>query len=63
MTVRERTDMVGADLQSLIPTHNKSDFATLLVLEQSDVTGTTLLPLSSVLVESEKLRSPVIQLH
>lgn len=55
--------MVGADLQSLIPTHDKSDFASLLVLEQSDVTGTAFLPLSNVLVESEKLRSPVMQLH
>lgn len=51
--------MVGTDLQSLIPTHDKSDLASLLVFKQSDVTSTTLLPLSGVLVESEKLRSPV----
>lgn len=51
--------MVGTDLQSLIPTHDKSDLASLLVLKQSDVTSTTLLPLSGVLVESEKLSSPV----
>ena len=47
--------MVGADLQGLVTTHDKSGSAVLLVLEQTDLAGTTLLPLSAVTVELEEL--------
>jgi hypothetical protein len=47
--------VVGANLQGLVTTHNKSGSAVLLVLEQTDFTGTALLPLSAVAVELEEL--------
>ncbi|KAI6776706.1 hypothetical protein HG530_000651 [Fusarium avenaceum] len=47
--------VVGADLESLVSAHHQSSLAVLLVLKQTDVTGTTLLPLAALLDELEKL--------
>jgi hypothetical protein len=47
--------VVGADLQGLIPTHDETGLLVLLVLEQTDITSTTLLPLLALAVELEKL--------
>ncbi len=47
--------MVSADLQSLISSHNQSCLAILLVLQESNITSPTLLPLIGLLVELEEL--------
>jgi hypothetical protein len=47
--------VVGADLEGLVATHNQSGLAVLLVLEQTNVARTTLLPLAALLDELEKL--------
>lgn len=47
--------MVGADLQSLIPTHDQTGLLVLLVLQQTHITGTTLLPLLALTVKLEQL--------
>lgn len=47
--------MVGADLEGLIPTHDETGLLVLLVLQQTHITSTTLLPLLAVTVELEKL--------
>lgn len=52
----ELTVVVGADLEGLIPAHHKASLVVLLVLEQTDVTGTTLFPLLALTVEAEQLR-------
>lgn len=38
--------MVGADLERLLSSHNQADLVVLLVLEKSDITGSSLLPLA-----------------
>jgi hypothetical protein len=50
-----RTVMIRADLQSLIPTHNQSRLVILLVLQQPHIPSATLLPLPGVPVELEQL--------
>lgn len=50
--------MVGANLKSLISSHNEPGLTVLLVLEESHVTSTTLLPLTRFLVELEQLGAP-----
>jgi hypothetical protein len=47
--------MVGADLQSLISSHDQSRLAVLLVLQESNITSPALLPLIGLLVELEEL--------
>jgi hypothetical protein len=47
--------VVGADLQGLVSAHHQTALAVLLVLQQSNVAGTTLLPLLAITVESEEL--------
>ena len=47
--------MVRANLQGLVPSHNQAGLLVLLVLQKSDVTSTTLLPLTRLAVELEKL--------
>ena len=47
--------MVGADLEGFIATHDETDLVGLLVFEETDVTGTALLPFLGVFVESEEL--------
>jgi len=47
--------VVGADLQSLISSHDQSRLAVLLVLQESNITGPALLPLIGLLVELEEL--------
>lgn len=39
--------MVGADLERLLSSHNQADLVVLLVLEQSDITSSSLLPLAA----------------
>lgn len=56
--VRPLTVVVGADLQGLITTHEKTDLLGVLVLHEADVTGTALLPLVGLLDETEKLGAP-----
>ena len=50
--------MVGADLESLVATHQETDLLGLLVLHQADISGTALLPLVGLLDEAEKLGAP-----
>ena len=52
------TDVVGADLEGLVPSHDQTGLARLLVLEQADVARAPLLPLKVVLEESEELCAP-----
>jgi len=52
--------VVGADLQGLVTTHQKTDLAGLLVLQQAGFTGTALLPLVGILVKTEKLGAPIL---
>lgn len=47
--------MVGADLEGLVSPHDQTSLAVLLVLQQSHITSTTLLPLLAVTVELEQL--------
>lgn len=47
--------MVGADLEGLIPTHDETGLLVLLVLQQTHITSTTLLPLLAVTIELEQL--------
>lgn len=47
--------MVGANLERLVSAHDETSPAVLLVLEKSDLTGSALLPLSAVTVETEEL--------
>lgn len=49
--------MVGADLQGLVSSHDQSSLAVLLVLQKSDISSSTLLPLVGVLDELEELRA------
>lgn len=50
--------MVGANFEGLISSHNKASLAVLLVLEQSHITSTALLPLLRASVELEKFGTP-----
>jgi hypothetical protein len=47
--------VVGANLQSLISSHDQSRLAILLVLQESNITSSALLPLVGLLVELEEL--------
>jgi hypothetical protein len=47
--------VVGADLEGLITAHDKAGLLVLLVLQQTHITGTTLLPLLRLAVELEQL--------
>ncbi len=47
--------MVSANLQGLISPHNQSILAILLVLEQTNISSSTLFPLVAVLDELEEL--------
>jgi hypothetical protein len=49
--------VVGADLEGLVSSHHQTGLLVLLVLQQSHITGTTLLPLPGFAVELEKLRA------
>lgn len=50
-----RTVVVSADLEGLVAAHDETGLAVLLVLQQADVTGAALLPLSGLLDELEEL--------
>lgn len=52
--------MVRADLQSLIPAHDETGLAGLLVLEDAHVAGAALLPLGVGLDEAEELGAPAM---
>ena len=52
------TDVVRADLQSLIPAHDETDLLRGLVLEETDLAGAAFLPLEVVLDEAEELCAP-----
>jgi len=47
--------VVRADLEGLVTSHHKTRLAILLVLQQPNVTGTSLLPLGGLLDELEEL--------
>lgn len=49
------TVVVGADLQGLVSSHYQSCLLVFLVLQESHVTSTTLLPLSAITIELEEL--------
>lgn len=51
--------MVGADLESLISTHNQSSLLVLLMLQKSNIASTTLLPLIRIAGELEQLSTHV----
>lgn len=46
--------MIGANLKSLVPSHNQACLAILLVLQKSDITSTPLFPLPRVAIELEE---------
>lgn len=50
--------MVRTDLERLVAPHNQSDLSALLVLQQSHISRSTLLPLLRLLVKSEELGTP-----
>lgn len=52
------TDVVRADLEGLVPSHDEPDLSSGGRLEDLDLSGSTLLPLGRRLVESEQLGSP-----
>jgi hypothetical protein len=54
----EQTVVVGADLEGLVAAHDESGLSVLLVLQQLDVTSSTLLPLLRVGIKLEKLSTP-----
>jgi hypothetical protein len=47
--------MIGANLQGLVSSHHQSSLSTLLVLQESDVSSSTFLPLATLTIESEQL--------
>jgi hypothetical protein len=47
--------VVGADLEGLVSAHDEAGLLVFLVLQETDITGTTLLPLLALTVELEKL--------
>lgn len=49
------TVVVGADLEGLVAAHDQAGLQVLLVLQQTDITSTTLLPLLALGVELEEL--------
>ena len=49
------TVVVSADLEGLVAAHHQAGLLILGMLQQSDITGTTLLPLLAVGIESEQL--------
>lgn len=50
--------MVGANLEGLVSPHDETGPAILLVLEETNVTSATLLPLLRLAVELEELGAP-----
>lgn len=55
----KHTQVVGAHLQRLVTTHDQTDLGRLLVLQQTDVTGSAFLPFQFVLGEAEQLGAPI----
>lgn len=53
--IHAHTIVVSADLQCLVSSHDQSGLAVLLVLQQSHVSSTTLLPLVGITDELEEL--------
>lgn len=51
--------MIGADFQSLVTTHEHTNFASLLVLEQSNISRSSLFPFFSLSLKSEELCATV----
>lgn len=51
------TVVVGADFQGLVSSHDQAGLVVLFVLQQSDISGSTLLPLVGILDELEELRA------
>ena len=49
------TVVVGADLECLLSSHNQPDLGVLLVLEQSNISSATFLPLAALTVKLEEL--------
>lgn len=47
--------MVGANLQGLVSSHHQAGLSVLLVLQQSDITSSSLLPLVGLADELEEL--------
>ena len=56
------TVVICADLQRLVPSHDKTSLVVLLVPQQSHVSSTTLLPLAGVSIKLEELR-PHLERH
>ena len=52
------TEVIRADLEGLIASHHETDFLGLLVLQQTDVARTALLPFRGLSREPEELRPP-----
>jgi hypothetical protein len=47
--------VIGADLESLITTHDESSLEILFVLEESNIASTTFFPFAAIAVELEEL--------
>jgi hypothetical protein len=50
--------MIRANFQGFVASHHEPDFLGLLVREQANIAGSTLLPFSGLSVESEELCAP-----
>lgn len=53
-----RTHVVCADFEGLVTPHDEPDFLGLLVTEQADFPGTSLLPFLRATIEPEELGAP-----
>ena len=53
-----RTEMVGADFEGLIAPHHETNLLGFFVLEETNVSGSSFLPLVTVSREPEQLGAP-----
>ena len=61
--IERLTDVVSTNLKGLVPPHNETNLSSRLRGKDLDLSGSSLLPLGSRLVESEELGSPVPPPH
>jgi hypothetical protein len=54
------TDVVGTDLEGLVPPHDETDLFVVLVGEKTDISSSSLFPLELRLREPEQLGPPVL---
>jgi hypothetical protein len=54
------TDVVGTDLEGLVPPHDETNLLVVLVGEKTDISSSSLFPLELRLREPEQLGPPVL---